>query len=173
MTSGEFDFVVGGKTNGEGLGGSLEKSLASRGTFTGFEAWGWTYLHRVHVEAFRHGGHQEHGGKKWKPLAASTVKQKRGKGRGKKSSKRVGDIKILVDTGAMRRLQLEVDEKSGQYVLSISSPVDYWRAHQNGSKRLPQRKVFDLTSKDQASLNGFVRDIMRSTIERETPDGRT
>lgn len=160
MINDEFTFYVGGLPNGEGLTASLDEQMA---TFASREGWGWTYFHRTAVEAFRVGGHQDHGGEAWKPLAASTIKSKSAKGRGEKSSPAVGDIKILVDTGAMRRLGLDTSALSGVVKLVLSSPADYARFHQEG-RGVPQRKVIDLTKKDIESAKAYVAELLTDSI---------
>lgn len=167
----EYDFIVGGKRNGKGLDKAVAQAMDD---FDFYGAWGWTYLHRVHVEAFRKGGHQAHGGKAWKPLASSTVKAKSRKRRGGKQSSAVGDVKILVDSGTLRRLEVETSKaRNGKYIVKIQPPSEasYAFDHQHGNGRVPQRKVISITQKDKDNLKAFLKKTLKGSIGRST-DGR-
>ena len=80
----------------------------------------------------REGGMHEDASLKWKPLKASTVKQRR-KGKGK------GSAKILRDTG---NLQLRWNRRIRNKEASLRSAVGYSKYHEEGTKHIPKRKIF-------------------------------
>lgn len=77
--------------------------------------------------AFRVGGHQEHGGLAWAPLASSTIKRK----------ERMGKTNILLVTGELRNSihgGVRVVNRA-KYVQVVGTNVAYAPFHQSGVKR--------------------------------------
>ncbi len=96
--------------------------------------------------AFRVGGHQFHGGSKWRSLKFSTIKSK-------------GHAVILVKTGT---LSDGFKIKSDNLTIMVSNTVPYAHFHQFG-KGVPRRKVIDFTPTDKSRL----LKTMKLELERE------
>lgn len=69
-------------------------------------------------------------GRKWTPLAASTIAQRARLG--------FGSGPILQRTGKLRR-GFEQDLK--RYSVRVHNPVDYFKYHQTGGRHLPKRRM--------------------------------
>ena len=96
-----------------------------------------------HQLAFPSGGHQNHGGSRWVNLAPSTIRSK-------------GHSIILFKTGALER---SIQVRVAGLNLIIDSDIPYSFFHQFGTKKMPQRKVIDITDQD---IRGLVGELTRS-----------
>ena len=99
---------------------------------------------------FQEEGTRSAGGK-WKPLAASTIKQRK---RNKK-----GSVKILQDTGTMRSRWKHLFTPT---TAVIQSGVYYSMFHDKGTKRMPQRKI--TPTKEQ--IKPIIKDLFDKFIRR-------
>lgn len=129
-----FDFYIGKFRNGEGLDKGLSRGIEP---VTQSAVRQFMLLTR----AFVVGGQHHHGGERWAPLAASTIKRK-------------GHSMILVDTGRLRRsisfktIRSMIDG----YIVDIGTNVPYARYHQHGGKNLPKRPVAVITKEDELRI---------------------
>lgn len=156
-----YDFYIGGFLNGDGLGSALS------GDFHEVAKQAVIIQHR-NSRAFMVGGHQQHGGQKWKPLAPSTNKRK-------------GHAKILIQTGLLAASIFfkTLQSTPGRAVIGVGTDVEYAKYHQHGNARLPQRKVIDLTARDDAEFAQHMRDWALTAMNgrfamraRNLPKGR-
>lgn len=84
---------------------------------------------------------------RWAPLAESTVKAKRRRGRYTRGRKRTrhtrglaGRLRTLVDTETLRnRITYTVSRERGGVIVRIGTGVHYGKYHQTGTKRMPAR----------------------------------
>ncbi|MGL5926336.1 phage virion morphogenesis protein [Chroococcidiopsis sp.] len=88
-------------------------------------------------------------GDRWANLAPSTLTQKR----------RLGyPDKILTRTGKMRK-SVRVAVSNRNLIFAIATP--YATYHQEGTKKMPQRKILGLTSVRLNELGGLVRTYIK------------
>lgn len=129
-----YDFYIGKFLNGEGLDTALARGVdpVIKSAVTQFM--------RIN-RAFAVGGHQLHGGARWKSLAPSTIKRK-------------GHGMILIDKGIMRAsigfkvIQAELL----QFIVDVGSTDPKSNFHQSGGANLPQRIVVDITPSDRKEM---------------------
>ncbi len=108
-------------------------------------------LFPVNVRAYKVGGHQKHGGKKWTALEPGTVTRK---------AKRKRE-KILVDTSAMRSsLAVQVNQIGAfRFLVEVGVSVPYAIFHAEG-RGLPQRLPVFVSKADLKKYRaGVSRDI--------------
>ncbi len=80
-------------------------------------------------------------GQKWKPLAPSTKRRK-------KRHKR-GQMKILHDTGALRR---SIAYEAGSNSVKVGSVLKYARTHQFGRGKIPARPFLGVTESEKKHI---------------------
>ncbi len=80
-------------------------------------------------------------GQKWKPLAESTKRRK-------KRHKR-GQMKILHDTGALRR---SIAYEAGNDSVKVGSVLKYARTHQFGRGKIPARPFLGVTEGEKKHI---------------------
>ena len=80
-------------------------------------------------------------GQKWKPLAESTKRRK-------KRHKR-GQMKILHDTGALRR---SIAYEAGNNSVKVGSVLKYARTHQFGRGKIPARPFLGVTEGEKKHI---------------------
>ena len=80
-------------------------------------------------------------GQKWKPLAESTKRRK-------KRHKR-GQMKILHDTGALRR---SIAYEAGNNSVKVGSVLKYARTHQFGRGKIPARPFLGVTESEKKHI---------------------
>ena len=78
-------------------------------------------------------------GQKWKPLAESTIRRR------KKHHKR-GQMKILQDTGELRR---SIAYEAGNNSVKVGSILKYARTHQFGRGKIPARPFLGVTESEK------------------------
>lgn len=129
-----YDFYIGQFLNGIGIEHALDDGIEPLAHFaTGQQA-------RT-VAAFSVGGHQRHGGQRWKSLAPSTIRRK-------------GHAKILIEKGVLRASFFfkVISAVPGRSIIDLGTNVKYAKFHQIGAKHLPIRKVVDVTKQDAKIL---------------------
>lgn len=142
-----ISITLGRFPHGKGLGGALSQAalaVAMRGL--------GQLLHGRIVGAFSVGGHHLRGGSKWAPLKFSTIFRK-------------GSSTILVDKGRMRNTLITATTAS---TVTISSAAPYAQYHQSGTRRMPQRKVIEITSQDETWIASKVRELASRLINGVT-----
>lgn len=93
-------------------------------------------------------------GQKWKPLAESTIKRR------KKRHKR-GNMKILQDTGELRRsIAYEADSHS----VRVGSKLKYARTHQFGRGKIPARPFLGVTNNEKEHITSMFRQYLKRHI---------
>ena len=93
-------------------------------------------------------------GQKWKPLAESTIKRR------KKRHKR-GNMKILQDTGELRRsIAYEADSHS----VRVGSKLKYARTHQFGRGKIPARPFLGITNNEKEHITSMFRQYLKRHI---------
>lgn len=92
-------------------------------------------------------------GTKWKPLSASRLKQRKGKRRGR--------VRILTDTGKLRR---SIRYRAFKKQVTVMSSLPYASVHQFGSGNVPARPFLGITEGDRAK----VLDMMKRYLRRNT-----
>jgi hypothetical protein len=101
------------------------------------------------------GKNHENSRYKWKPLKESTV-QRRRKGRG------TGSPKILRDTGSlMGRWNRIATDKFGK----IRSGVTHSMTHENGTRHIPQRKIFPADKQGRKIVDPVFRKFVQKAIK--------
>jgi phage gpG-like protein len=120
-----------------------------------------------HREAYRVGGHQNHGGEAWAPLAPSTVAYKK---------KRRFPPNILVRTGLMglTTRSFAATQRQGPtsftYRIGVKTSAPYanihqdpngWTHHMTGAK-IPSRPPLDITSEDVGWVAQQIRAVIAS-----------
>ena len=75
---------------------------------------------------------------KWRPLASSTIADKRRRGYSSKPLVRTGVYRV--SSSGLRGLRLRRNE------LEITSPIIYAKYHEYGSRHIPKRAVFELVA---------------------------
>lgn len=89
-------------------------------------------------------------GRKWKPLAASTITQRARLG--------FGSGPILQRTGKLRR-GFEQDLK--RYSVRVHNPVEYFKYHQTGGRKLPKRQMIASPERLKQEVVSIVIDELR------------
>ena len=93
-------------------------------------------------------------GQKWKPLVESTIRRR------KKRHKR-GNMKILQDTGELRRsVAYEAHDDS----VRVGSKLKYARTHQFGRGRIPARPFLGVTDKEKQHITSMFRQYLKRHI---------
>lgn len=133
-------------------------------------------MHRSTMDKFKAQGDGEH---PWEPLADSTIerrrdvakhlhnartrKTKRGRERSlERASAAAGAIRILQDTGTMRR---SVDVDSDAENVAIGTPSLVGLFHQEGTARMPAREFLTVTRADE----GRIERLVDRYLERALP----
>lgn len=93
-------------------------------------------------------------GQKWKPLAPSTVKHR------KKRHKK-GNMKILQDTGELRR---SVTYEAGDNFVKVGSKLKYARTHQFGRKKIPARPFLGVNDMEKQQITLMFRQYVKRHI---------
>ncbi|MEE9117845.1 MAG: phage virion morphogenesis protein [Calditrichia bacterium] len=104
------------------------------------------------TDMFDSGGRKIEKFPKWKPLKASTVRDKQKKGFGNKP--------IMVRTGKLRS---EFKKNVTPTLLTVQKPTKYAIYHQRGNKKLPKRAVLEL---DNATIALIVKDLQKSVTDK-------
>lgn len=100
----------------------------------------------------------------WPQLAESTVQWKDAHG--------YGDLGILVRTGALRDSLVDPEQAATVEPASLvwGTDVDYAQWHQDGTDRMPQRKVLDISIDQRRDLEiatvNYVNEAARVAFER-------
>lgn len=134
---------IGRFPGGRGLGNALAPSVMGvvmRGV--------GQLLHGRIIGAFSVGGHHTRGGAKWAPLRFSTIVRK-------------GSTTVLVDTARMRNTILSASTANS---VTLSAAAPYAKYHQSGTRRMPQRKVLDITTQDEVWCAEKVRELVNRLI---------
>lgn len=109
--------------------------------------------------AFRHGGHQHHGGARWAPLAESTIREKQRRGFPRKP---------LVRTGSMRdavRFRHIGQGRRNRGVIELHRHViPYASFHQHGTRNMPQRRILVVTSEDRRLIARDIREAVNTLV---------
>ncbi|MBQ3347578.1 MAG: phage virion morphogenesis protein [Synergistaceae bacterium] len=93
-------------------------------------------------------------GQKWKPLSPATIKHR------KKHHKK-GNMKILQDTGELRRsVAYEADDKS----VRIGSKLKYARTHQFGRGNIPARPFLGVNDPEKLHITSMFRQYVKRNI---------
>ena len=103
-------------------------------------------------------------GQKWKPLAPATIRKR------KKRHKR-GNMKILQDTGELRK---SVAYEAGNNYVKVGSVLKYARIHQfggtihfrkkKGSVTIPARPFLGVTDKEKQHITSMFRQYLKRHI---------
>ena len=93
-------------------------------------------------------------GQKWKPLAQSTIRRR------KKRHKR-GNMKILQDTGALRR---SIAYEAGSNSVKVGSVLEYARTHQFGRGKIPARPFLGVTEGEKKHIVSMFRQYIKRHI---------
>lgn len=93
--------------------------------------------------------------KKWKKLAASTLRQKAAAGFGSKG--------ILERTG---RLRSGFKKKVRKFSVRVSNPVEYFKFHQLGSSKLPKRVMISETENIKQDIVEIFRKDIHKILQR-------
>ena len=93
-------------------------------------------------------------GQKWKPLAPSTVKHR------KKRHKK-GNMKILQDTGELRR---SIAYEAGDNFVKVGSKLKYARTHQFGRKNIPARPFLGVNDMEKQQIISMFRQYVKRQI---------
>ncbi len=92
--------------------------------------------------------------KKWKPLAESTIRRR------KKRHKR-GNMKILQDTGELRRsIAYEANDDS----VRVGSKLKYARTHQFGRGKIPARPFLGVTESEKKHITSMFGQYIKRHI---------
>lgn len=93
-------------------------------------------------------------GQKWKPLAPSTVKHR------KKRHKK-GNMKILQDTGELRR---SIAYEPEDNCVKIGSKLKYARTHQFGRGKIPARPFLGVNDMEKQQIISMFRQYVKRQI---------
>ena len=93
-------------------------------------------------------------GQKWKPLAPATIKAK-------KKRHKHGQMKILHDTGELRRsINYEADNNS----VKVGSKLKYARTHQFGRGKIPARTFLGVTENEKKHIISMFRQYLKRNV---------
>ena len=97
---------------------------------------------------------ETHEGKAWSPLSEATRARK---GRGGESSK------ILQDTGVLRESYVS---KVGRSQVAVGTPIVYSKPHEEGTERLPQRKMLPSKRRGLEIALDATRGFVKTKVKR-------
>ena len=93
-------------------------------------------------------------GTPWKPLSAARINQRKKRHAKGKNKKRAGQMKILNDTGELRKSVRKDPSKDG---VVIGAYRKYAATHQFGRGRIPARPFIGATDKDIETIKGMAQ----------------
>lgn len=155
MSEGRFYFAVANHPYGQGLEASGRALPVSE---TMKLAAGLAVLHRRNIEAFRAGGHQLHGGQKWKAWSPRYAKRQAKRGRST----------ILVDSGTLSKsIRFDIREvEPGHSRMTVGSVGVPYAAHVNA-----MRTVVFISDRDGRDVAAVVKQLADSTFGDATEGG--
>lgn len=108
------------------------------------------------LTAFTDGGHHRRGGSKWALLAESTQKRKA----------RTGKTTLLIDTGRLRNtIRSQIASASDERIIGqLIADAPYAGFHQDGTSRMPKRRVIEVTKSDIAKMREFLKQAITRLI---------
>ena len=112
-------------------------------------------FYAIEEEQFSSEGHG-----KWPPLSPRYAAWKAAHYGGKPLLIRDGNLLAAVSGKGVK-----VDKQPKQLNVTFTG-VPYWRYHQEGTSKMPQRKVIDLTKENRTRLGNVVRDSLLVRIKR-------
>ncbi len=143
--------LLGRFVNGRGLSKALSPSNVRSAVTQMLE------LQRGRIlTAFTDGGHHRRGGSKWALLAESTRRQKA----------RTGKTTLLIDTGRLRNtIRSRIASDSGEKIIGqLIADAPYAGFHQDGTSRMPRRRVLEITNSDVAVMRGFLKQALTKLV---------
>lgn len=93
-------------------------------------------------------------GQKWKPLAPATIKHRKKRHKG-------GNMKILQDTGELRR---SIAYEAGDNYVKVGSKLKYARTHQFGRGKIPARPFLGVTNKEKEHITSMFQQYIKRHI---------
>ena len=119
------------------------------------QLWGAVgmYIQRQTIKE-RFDKEQSPNGQKWKPLSKATINHR-------KKCNKSGNIKILQDTGELRR---SIAYEAGANYARVGTALKYAKTHQFGRGNIPARPFLGVNDEEKRHINSMISAYIKKNI---------